>query len=213
MQIGLRRVAATEKRGVRFAIDSYLYAAVTLLYGYLSAERGGQQKKPIVGFHKRIYIIEGYMWVGDEGTVYDDRAAPAKLGLLRQFADWLEARHRTPDELLGLCTERITERDAQVHAWVQVAPQRVLGTGPLSGIPFGVKDIFETKDLATEYGSPLYAGRKGSRDATLVTQFRQHGAVLIGKTHTTAFAYFDAGPTRNPHNLAHTPGGSSSGSA
>lgn len=153
------------------------------------------------------------MWVGDEGTVYDDRAAPAKLGLLRQFADWLEARHRTPDELLGLCTDRIAERDAQVHAWVQVAPQPALGTGPLSGIPFGVKDIFETKDLATEYGSPLYAGRKGSRDATLLTQFRQHGAVLIGKTHTTAFAYFDAGPTRNPHNLAHTPGGSSSGSA
>jgi amidase len=153
------------------------------------------------------------MWVGDEGTVYADRAAPAKLGLLRQFTEWLDTRHRTPDELLGLCVERIAERDAQVHAWVQVSPQPALGKGPLAGIPFGVKDIYETLELATEYGSPVYAGRKGSRDAALVTQLRQQGAVLIGKTRTTAFAYFDAGPTRNPHNLAHTPGGSSSGSA
>jgi len=153
------------------------------------------------------------MWVGDEGTVYADRPALAKAGLLRQFADWLEARDRTPDELLELCRERIVARDAQVHAWVQVAPQPALAKGPLSGIPFGVKDIYETRELATEYGSPLYAGRKGSKDAALVTQLRQQGAVLMGKTHTTAFAYFDAASTRNPHNFAHTPGGSSSGSA
>jgi Asp-tRNA(Asn)/Glu-tRNA(Gln) amidotransferase A subunit family amidase len=66
-----------------------------------------------------------------------------------------------------------------------------LGKGRLSGIPFGVKDIYETRELATEYGSPLCAGRKGSTDATHVTQLRKLGAVLLGKTHTTAFAYFD----------------------
>ncbi len=153
------------------------------------------------------------MWVGGEGTVYTDKLAPAKVGLLRQFADWLEAGKRTPDELLSLCVERIAARDAQVQAWAQVSPQPALGSGRLSGIPFGVKDIYETRELSTEYGSPLYAGRKGSKDAALVTQLRQQGAVLIGKTHTTAFAYFDAAPTRNPHNLSHTPGGSSSGSA
>ena len=153
------------------------------------------------------------MWAGDEGTVYADRPGLAKAGLLRQFADWLDGRVRTPDELLELCMERIAARDAQIHAWVQVAPQPALDRGPLSGIPFGVKDIYETRELATEYGSPVYAGRKGSKDAALVTQLRQQGAVLIGKTHTTAFAYFDAAPTRNPHNLEHTPGGSSSGSS
>jgi Asp-tRNA(Asn)/Glu-tRNA(Gln) amidotransferase A subunit family amidase len=153
------------------------------------------------------------MWVGGEGTVYTDRPALANSGLLRQFADWLETHSRTPFELLSLCMERIAGRDAQVHAWVQVSPQPALGVGRLAGIPFGVKDIYETQELATEYGSPIHAGRKGSKDAALVTQLRRQGAVLLGKTHTTAFAYFDAGPTRNPHNLAHTPGGSSSGSA
>lgn len=153
------------------------------------------------------------MWVGGEHTIYTDKVALAKVGLLRQFADWLEAGKRTPDELLSLCVERIAARDAQVHAWVQVSPQPALGQGPLAGIPFGVKDIYETQELATEYGSPLYAGRKGSTDAALVTQLRKRGAVLMGKTQTTAFAYFDAAPTRNPHNLAYTPGGSSSGSA
>jgi Asp-tRNA(Asn)/Glu-tRNA(Gln) amidotransferase A subunit family amidase len=153
------------------------------------------------------------MWVGGESTVYTDKLEPGKLGLLRQFAGWLETGKRTPDELLSICVERIAARDAQVHAWVEVSPQPSLGKGRLSGIPFGVKDVYETRELSTEYGSPLYAGRKGSTDAALVTQLRQQGAVLIGKTHTTAFAYFDAAPTCNPNNLAHTPGGSSSGSA
>ena len=103
--------------------------------------------------------------------------------------------------------------EPSIHAWVEVNPQEPLGQGPLNGIPFGVKDIVETKGLATEYGSVLCAGRKGSRDAPLVTQLRQVGGVLFGKTQTTAFAYLDAAPTRNPRNPAHTPGGSSSGSA
>jgi Asp-tRNA(Asn)/Glu-tRNA(Gln) amidotransferase A subunit family amidase len=100
-----------------------------------------------------------------------------------------------------------------IQAWVEVNPQPGLGEGPLDGIPFGVKDIFETSELATEYGSALYRNRKGSCDAEIVTRLRHAGAVLFGKTQTTAFAYFDPPPTRNPRNPAHTPGGSSSGSA
>src|SRR5262245_18143734 len=103
--------------------------------------------------------------------------------------------------------------EAMIHAWVEVNPQPPLGDGPLNGIPFGVKDIFETTMLRTEYGSPLYRSRRGSCDAAIVSNLRELGAVLFGKTHTTAFAYFDAAPTRNPRNPAHTPGGSSSGSA
>ena len=85
--------------------------------------------------------------------------------------------------------------------------------GALSGIPFGVKDIIETKGLATEYGSAIYKGRLGTEDAAIVRQLRQRGGVLVGKTHTTAFAYITPTPTHNPRNLAHTPGGGSSGSA
>lgn len=111
------------------------------------------------------------------------------------------------------CLRRIAEREPEVRAWVEVAPQPPTADGPLRGIPFGAKDIFETRDLATEYGSPLYAGRKGTEDAALVALLRDGGAILIGKTQTTAFASFDPAPTRNPRVPGHTPGGSSAGSA
>jgi Asp-tRNA(Asn)/Glu-tRNA(Gln) amidotransferase A subunit family amidase len=103
--------------------------------------------------------------------------------------------------------------DTSIQAWVQVLPQRPTGTGPLAEIPFGVKDIIETRGLATEYGSPIYKGRLGTADAAIVRDMRQRGGILLGKTHTTAFAYRTPAPTRNPRNVAHTPGGSSSGSA
>jgi len=137
----------------------------------------------------------------------------ARRGLLRQFIESLEAGIRTPAQLLELCLERIAARDGELRAWVEVAPQPPLSAGPLDGIPFGVKDIYETRGMSTEYGSALCAGRKGETDAALVTELRRLGAVLLGKTHTTAFASFDPAPTRNPHNPSHTPGGSSSGSA
>src|SRR5262249_60107841 len=86
-------------------------------------------------------------------------------------------------------------------------------TGPLHGIPVAIKDIFDTADYPTELGSPLAAGRRPRHDATVVTKLRAAGAVIIGKTVTTEFAYFHPGPTCNPHDHAHTPGGSSSGSA
>ena len=111
------------------------------------------------------------------------------------------------------CLERIRALDPSIHAWVQVAPQDPAGDGPLAGIPFGAKDIIETRGLATQYGSPIYEGRIGVSDAAIIGELRTRGAILMGKTHTTAFAYRTPAPTRNPHNLQHTPGGSSSGSA
>ena len=108
---------------------------------------------------------------------------------------------------------RIAACEPSVRAWVEVNPQPALSDGPLSGLPFGAKDIFETAGMATEYGSPIYAGRKGERDAAVVEHLRRRGAILLGKTQTTAFASFDPAPTGNPRLPGHTPGGSSSGSA
>ena len=85
--------------------------------------------------------------------------------------------------------------------------------GPLHGVPVGVKDIIDTADMPTENGSVLHAGRTPARDATVVSMLRAAGAVIMGKTVTTEFAAYAPGKTRNPHNPAHTPGGSSSGSA
>ena len=114
---------------------------------------------------------------------------------------------------MASCLDRIRALDPSIHAWVQVAPQDPAGDGPLAGIPFGAKDIIETRGLATQYGSPIYDGRIGVSDAAIIGELRTRGAILMGKTHTTAFAYRTPAPTRNPHNLQHTPGGSSSGSA
>jgi Asp-tRNA(Asn)/Glu-tRNA(Gln) amidotransferase A subunit family amidase len=137
----------------------------------------------------------------------------SKVAMLKRFVDWLESGEKTEAELLAMCLERIREADSKIQAWVVVAPQKALGRGPLRGIPFGVKDIYETENLATEFGSPVYRGRKGTRDAALVRDLRERGAVVLGKTHTAAFALRDPAPTRNPRDTEHTPGGSSSGSA
>ena len=133
--------------------------------------------------------------------------------MLRQFVSWLEDGEKTPADLLDLCLKRIAALDPEVWAWVRVAPQPATAAGPLSGIPFGAKDIFDTTDLPTGFGSPLFTGRQPRQDAALVRELRFRGAVLMGKTHTTAFASFDPAPTRNPRMPGHTPGGSSSGSA
>ena len=126
---------------------------------------------------------------------------------------WMKASRRERELALQPCLDRIRTLDPSIHAWVQVLPQRPTGDGPLSEIPFAAKDIMETRGLSTEYGSPIYKGRIGTADAAIVTALRQRGAVLLGKTHTTSFAYRTPAPTRNPRNLDHTPGGSSSGSA
>jgi Asp-tRNA(Asn)/Glu-tRNA(Gln) amidotransferase A subunit family amidase len=132
---------------------------------------------------------------------------------METFSEWLAASRRDRASAAQACLERIRTMDPSIHAWVQVAPQPSLGDGSLAGIPFGAKDIMETRGLATEYGSTIYKGRLGSTDAAIVTSLRKQGAILFGKTHTTAFAYRTPAPTRNPRNLDHTPGGSSSGSA
>src|SRR5688572_15206480 len=131
------------------------------------------------------------------------------------------------EQLVEACLARIREVDPQVQAWTFLDPDyalaqaraldelRLLGQtiGPLHGVPVGVKDIFDTADMPTENGSVIHAGRTPSRDATAVSRLRAAGAVIMGKTVTTEFAYFSPGKTRNPHNPEHTPGGSSSGSA
>jgi Asp-tRNA(Asn)/Glu-tRNA(Gln) amidotransferase A subunit family amidase len=131
------------------------------------------------------------------------------------------------EHLVEACLARIDEVDPQIQAWTfldrdyaleqaRAADQRRLSgqpLGPLHGVPIGIKDIFDTADMPTECGSAIYAGRTPSRDASVVALLRAAGAVIMGKTVTTEFAYFSPGKTRNPHNPEHTPGGSSSGSA
>ncbi len=121
------------------------------------------------------------------------------------------------------CLDRIDEREAAIGAWIHLDRDRALAEarardrsrarGPLHGVVFGIKDIFDTVDMPTSYGSPIYAGHRPSADAACVALLRAAGAVGLGKTVTTEFAMTHPGKTRNPHNPAHTPGGSSSGSA
>jgi Asp-tRNA(Asn)/Glu-tRNA(Gln) amidotransferase A subunit family amidase len=125
------------------------------------------------------------------------------------------------------CLDRIEALDREIRAFVHLDRDHALAQarrlderrleghalGPLHGIPVAIKDIIDTADYPTECGSPLVAGRRPRQDATVVTKLRAAGAVIIGKTVTTEFAYFHPGPTRNPHDHGRTPGGSSSGSA
>src|SRR2546430_12117939 len=112
------------------------------------------------------------------------RGAPSTR--LETLSDWLRADQKTRKLGLQSCLERIRSMDPSIHAWVQVLPQQPTGRGKLSQIPFGAKDIMETRGLATEYGSPVYKGRQGTADAAIVTELRRRGAILMGKTHTTA---------------------------
>src|SRR5262245_33527701 len=141
------------------------------------------------------------------------QAVRAQDRRVETFLEWTAASPAARAAALPRLLDRIRAVDPDIHAWVQVLPQEPLGTGALSGIPFAVKDVIETKSLATEYGSPLYKGRVGTADAAIVRELRMRGGILLGKTHTAAFAYRHPAPTRNPRNTDHTPGGSSSGSA
>ncbi|HSI02660.1 MAG TPA: amidase [Reyranella sp.] len=127
-------------------------------------------------------------------------------------------------DLLEACLDRIDAREGQVHAWEALDPEgarkradqldkRARPVGPLHGIPLAVKDIIDTKAMTTECGSPIYRGRVAGKDAACVTQLVKAGAIVLGKAVTTEFAGGHAGKTHNPHNLRHTPAGSSSGSA
>jgi Asp-tRNA(Asn)/Glu-tRNA(Gln) amidotransferase A subunit family amidase len=138
---------------------------------------------------------------------------PTPFSPLVTLTEWLSAPRAVREAAIAQCSARIRDLDGEIRAWREVRPQPPTGDGPLAEIPFGAKDIIETRGLPTEYGSAIYAGRVGTDDAAIVRELRGRGAILLGKTHTTAFAYKTPAPTRNPRDLAHTPGGSSSGSA
>ena len=125
----------------------------------------------------------------------------------------------TAAALMEACLARIAEREAVVHAfaWFDADHARRAAAaarpGPLHGLPLGVKDVLDTADMPSEYGSPIWRGWRPKADAAAVAWARQAGTVVIGKTVTTEFATRKPGPTANPHRPSHTPGGSSSGSA
>ena len=129
----------------------------------------------------------------------------------------------TSEALVASCLERIAAREQAVQAWAWLdadlalrqarALDREPARRPLHGVPVGIKDIFDTADMPTEYNSPIYRGHRPKWDAACVALLRRGGCVVLGKTVTTEFAHVHPGKTRNPHNPAHTPGGSSSGSA
>jgi len=133
----------------------------------------------------------------------------------------LDAGEIKPCDIVELCAEAIAAREPEIGAFValdieaarEAAKQTRLSLSPLRGLPVGIKDIYDTADLPTQYGSPIYAGYRPRGDAAAVTLVRRAGGVVLGKTVTTEFASLVPAGTRNPRNLAHTPGGSSSGSA
>jgi Asp-tRNA(Asn)/Glu-tRNA(Gln) amidotransferase A subunit family amidase len=123
------------------------------------------------------------------------------------------------ESLMEACLARIAEHEpvVQAFAWFDAAAARraaaAAPAGPLQGLPLGVKDVLDTADMPSEYGSPIWAGWRPCADAASVAWARAAGAVAVGKTVTTEFATRKPGATTNPANPAHTPGGSSSGSA
>ena len=127
------------------------------------------------------------------------------------------------EALVAACLERVAQREEQVRAWAYIDPEYALEQARsrdrgrpksrLHGIPVGVKDVIDTCDMPTEYGSPIYRGHRPACDAACVAQVRELGGVILGKTVSTEFATRHPNKTRNPRNPAHTPGGSSSGSA
>jgi Asp-tRNA(Asn)/Glu-tRNA(Gln) amidotransferase A subunit family amidase len=148
------------------------------------------------------------------------------LSLTQAAVDIREGRI-TSTELVADCLKRIDEVEADVLAWAFLDRDHAMrqaeaadlhrkqgkALGPLHGVPVGIKDIFDTSDMPTEFGSSLWVGRTPRRDAAAVARLRSAGAIIMGKTVTTEYAFRHPGKTRNPHDLSRTPGGSSSGSA
>lgn len=143
---------------------------------------------------------------------------PARL-TATEAARQIRGGRLRPEALMEACLDRIAARERLVHAFAAFDPGLARrGTaaappGPLHGLPIGIKDVLDTADLPSEYGSPIWHGWRPRADAAAVAWARAAGAVVIGKTVTTEFATRKPGPTANPHRLGHTPGGSSSGSA
>lgn len=135
----------------------------------------------------------------------------------------IEAGELTSEALVRACLERIEKTEDDVQAWAFLDAERALekaraadrspGGGVIRGVPFGLKDIIDTADMPTGYGSPIYEGRRVAWNAPCVAACLAAQGVALGKTVTTEFAHRHPNQTRNPHNTDHTPGGSSSGSA
>ena len=130
-------------------------------------------------------------------------------------------------EVMQICLARIRQRESTLHAFACLDPEAALRRarladawqaeglplGPLHGVPIGIKDVFDTADMPSEYGSPLYRGRRPANDAAAVSLLRKAGAVVVGKTTTSEFGMYHQSPARNPHDPARSAGVSSSGSA
>lgn len=154
-------------------------------------------------------------WIDTRGTPLNELSA---TDLLRSYANGAK-----PSAAVAACLDRIEQREAQVGAWAALNPEAVRAAalacegahehGALHGILVGIKDVIDTADMPTSYGSALYEGHRPAQDAEVVQLLRAAGAIIAGKTVSTEFAYFSAGKTSNPVDLARTPGGSSSGSA
>ncbi len=141
----------------------------------------------------------------------------------REAARRIAERRITAEALVTAYLDRIEAREAVVGAWQYLDREQALSMarqrdaepprGPLHGVPIAVKDLIDTVDMPTAYGSAIYRGHRPDADASCVALARAAGAIVLGKTVTTEFATFTPGNTANPRNPAHTPGGSSSGSA
>jgi len=151
-----------------------------------------------------------------------DRAALNELSAT-EIVRGIAAQKFTAEAVVRACLDRISAREGAVHAFASLDPDLALAQaraldrttrrGALHGVPIGIKDVLDTADLPTEMGSPIYRGHRPTRDAACVALLRAAGAIILGKTVTAELAGMTPGATANPHNLAHTPGGSSSGSA
>jgi amidase len=140
-----------------------------------------------------------------------------------EIARMIRAGRTTPSAVMAAHLDRIAAREAAVGAFIHLDADRAMERakaadrqppkGLLHGVPFAIKDIIDTDDMPTGWGSDLFTDRRPDRNASCVQAFLDAGAIPLGKTVTTEFAYFRPGKTANPHNLRHTPGGSSSGSA
>jgi len=138
-------------------------------------------------------------------------------------AQAISAGEFTSEALTEACLERIAAREPDLMAWAHIDADAALAEarardreairGPLHGVPVGFKDVIETYDMPTAYGSTIYPGHRPVADAACVALIRAAGGIVLGKTVTTEFAFVNPAETRNPHNLEHSPGGSSSGSA
>jgi Asp-tRNA(Asn)/Glu-tRNA(Gln) amidotransferase A subunit family amidase len=146
-----------------------------------------------------------------------------RLLTAREAARQIAAGRLTAEAVATAHLDHIAARESVVGAWQHLDREQALAEarrcdaepprGPLHGVPIAVKDLIDTVDMPTAYGSPIYRGHRPAADASCVALARAAGAVVLGKTVTTEFATFTPGKTANPRNPAHTPGGSSSGSA